>query len=98
MYAGRIAEHGKTRDVLRTPRRPYTGSLLESVPRIDKREKALHAIKGAPPDPTALPEECAFVPRCRKAMLECRTTPSPPLVELAPGHRAACYNPVYQES
>jgi oligopeptide/dipeptide ABC transporter ATP-binding protein len=97
MYAGRVAEHGKTRDVLTSPRHPYTWSLLESMPRIDRERRTLRAIRGAPPDQTALPDECAFIPRCRKATLECRAKPSPQLAELAPGHRAACYNPVFQD-
>ncbi|MBI4571092.1 MAG: ABC transporter ATP-binding protein [Chloroflexi bacterium] len=94
MYAGRIAEQGATRDVLRRPLHPYTWSLLGTMPRLD-RDRPLQSIKGAPPDPAELPDECAFIPRCRKAMMTCRTSPSPPLVELAPGQRAACYNPVY---
>jgi oligopeptide/dipeptide ABC transporter ATP-binding protein len=95
MYAGRIAEQGATRDVLRTPRHPYTWSLLSTLPRIDRERRPLLAIPGAPPDPSELPDECAFVPRCRKAVSACRTQPAPALAELTPGHRAACYNPVY---
>jgi oligopeptide/dipeptide ABC transporter ATP-binding protein len=95
MYAGRIAEQGATREVLRRPRHPYTWSLLATLPRIDQERRPLVAIQGAPPDPSELPDECAFVPRCPKALSACRTQPSPALEELTPGHRAACYNPVY---
>lgn len=94
MYAGRIAEQGPTRDVLRTPRHPYTWSLLGTLPRLDRERGPLAAIRGVPPDPSELPDECAFIPRCRKAINTCRAEPSPPLSELAPGRRAACYNPV----
>jgi ABC-type dipeptide/oligopeptide/nickel transport system ATPase component len=45
---------------------------------------------------TKLPDQCAFVPRCSKATLDCRNLDSPPLTEFEPGHFAACYNPVYQ--
>lgn len=95
MYAGRIAEQGPTREVLRRPRHPYTWSLLATLPRLDQERRPLAAIKGSPPDLTELTDECAFLPRCRKAVSACRTKPSPALRELAPGHRAACYNPVY---
>jgi oligopeptide/dipeptide ABC transporter ATP-binding protein len=95
MYAGRIAEEGRTRDVLRRPLHPYTSALLATRPRLDRERGPLEAIAGVPPDLSELPEECAFLPRCRKAVLACRTSPSPPLVELAPGQLAACYNPVY---
>ena len=94
MYAGRIAETGATRDVLARPQHPYTWSLLQTLPRMDRARRRLEAIRGSPPDPAELPEECAFVPRCRKALSICRTSQAPELRELAPGHRAACYNPV----
>ena len=96
MYAGRIAEHGTARDVFRRPRHPYTSSLLATLPRLDQ-VGPLEAIEGSPPDLAELPDECAFLPRCKKAVSACRTEPSPPLTELAPGHRAACYNPVYHQ-
>ncbi len=95
MYAGRIAEQGPAHDVFRRPRHPYTWSLLATLPRLDQARRPLEAIKGSPPDLAELPAECAFLPRCRKAVSACRTQPSPALTELAPGHQAACYNPVY---
>jgi len=94
LYAGRVAEDGPTRDVLRRPRHPYTWSLLETLPRLDREKRPLESIRGAPPDLTELTEECAFVPRCRKAVMTCRTAPSPAPAEAAPGHLVACYNPV----
>jgi oligopeptide/dipeptide ABC transporter ATP-binding protein len=96
MYAGRIVEEGTPGDVLSRPRHPYTWSLLETLPRIDREREQLVAIKGSPPDLRDLPDECAFLPRCRKATSECRTKPAPALTEVALAQRAACYNPVYQ--
>ena len=95
LYAGRVAEDGPTREVLRRPRHPYTWSLLETLPRLDRERRPLEAIRGAPPDLAELPDECAFLPRCRKAIMTCRTTASPAPAEAAPGHRVACYNPVF---
>ncbi len=95
MYAGRVAERGPARDVLRAPRHPYTWSLMAALPRVDEAKRPLEPIKGSPPDMTDLPDECAFLPRCRKAISACRNGPSPPLAELVPGQHAACYNPVY---
>ena len=51
MYAGRVVEDGPTDDVLTAPRHPYTWSLLQSVPRLDRASGRLVAIKGQPPDP-----------------------------------------------
>ncbi|MGB2693750.1 MAG: ABC transporter ATP-binding protein [Dehalococcoidia bacterium] len=95
MSAGRIAEEAPTKELFRRPRHPYTWSLLSSLPRVDRDRRPLETIRGAPPDLTELPDECAFVPRCPKAVMECRIKVSPALKEIAPGHRAACYNPVY---
>jgi oligopeptide/dipeptide ABC transporter ATP-binding protein len=96
MYAARVAERGTVRQVLNEPRHPYTSALLAALPRIDQERRTLEPIKGVPPDLAELSEECAFLPRCRKAVNECRTNPSPPLRVLAPGQLVACYNPVYR--
>ena len=82
--------------VLREPRHPYTFALLGALPRLDRRRQPLEAIKGTPPDLAELTEECAFIPRCRKAVNECRSSPSPLLKEHGQGQMVACYNPVYQ--
>lgn len=97
MYGGRIAERGPAKQVLKRPRHPYTWSLLAAMPRLDRDRGELQAIKGSPPDLADLPDECAFLPRCRKAVSACRTQPSPPLDEVDSGHVAACYNQVFHQ-
>jgi oligopeptide/dipeptide ABC transporter ATP-binding protein len=95
MYAGRIVEHGDTRAVFARPQHPYTAALLDARPRLDEPGRALRSIPGAPPDLAELNGECAFLTRCTKAVLACRTQKWPPLREIEPAHAAACYNPVY---
>ena len=57
MYAGKIIEQGKARDVYRHPRHPYTLGLLRSVPRLDQpRRRQLESIPGMPPDLMRLPK------------------------------------------
>jgi oligopeptide/dipeptide ABC transporter ATP-binding protein len=97
MYAGRIVESGQAGEVFRRPRHPYTWALLSALPRLDDSQGPLRSIKGSPPDLGKLPPECAFLPRCHKAVSVCRQEPWPSLEELLPGHRAACFNPVYHE-
>jgi peptide/nickel transport system ATP-binding protein len=97
MYAGRTVESGQVGDIFRRPRHPYTWALLSALPRLDGSQGPLRSIKGSPPDLGELPPECAFLPRCHKAVSACRQEPWPPLEELSPGHRAACFNPVYQD-
>ena len=38
MYAGRLVEEGRTRDIFRNPRHPYTVHLIRSLPRIGDAE------------------------------------------------------------
>jgi len=72
MYAGEIVERGETRDVLASPRHPYTQGLLAAVPRLDAPKDApLADIPGTVPPPTDWPTGCAFHPRCPKARPEC---------------------------
>ncbi|MFI0486965.1 ABC transporter ATP-binding protein [Actinomadura sp. 9N215] len=90
MYAGAVAEQAPARDLYARPAHPYTRGLLASVPRLDRRGDALVPIKGAPPDPAALPSGCPFHPRCPRAEAVCAAE-RPPLVAVAPGHDAACH-------
>lgn len=94
MYAGSAVETGTVEQVFREPRHPYTWALLSTRPRIDERTDTLHAIRGVPPDLGDLPPECPFLPRCPKAVNQCRQEPAPALDELSQGHSAACFNPV----
>jgi peptide/nickel transport system ATP-binding protein len=95
MYLGRIAELGATEDVVRTPKHPYTASLLAASPKTDPdidRQRVL--LPGEPPNPVDLPNGCNFAPRCPKATEACRSG-DPSRSEFAEnGHEAACYFPV----
>jgi len=72
MYAGRIVEYGTLEDVFNTPMHPYTEGLFNSLPNIKDRAAELIPIPGLMPDPTKLPEGCAFEPRCRYAIEACK--------------------------
>ena len=90
MYAGRIVEEGTAREMLRTPRHPYTIALLKSRAHGALAKGArLETIAGAPPDLAALPPGCAFAARCALAAPPCQTTQPPP-VALSAGHFARC--------
>ena len=64
MYGGRCVERGPVDDLFYDPRHPYMLGLLHSTPHIDKRERRLSPITGAPPNLEHLPDGCAFHPRC----------------------------------
>jgi oligopeptide/dipeptide ABC transporter ATP-binding protein len=70
-------------------------ALLAARPRLDGERRPLQPIRGAPPDLGELTGQCAFLPRCTKALTQCRTEPWPSLREIAPQHVAACFNPVF---
>jgi len=90
MYAGRIVEEGTARELIRSPRHPYTIALLKSRAHgTMARGSRLETIGGAPPDLSALPPGCAFAERCPLAADACRAA-QPQAIELAPGHRARC--------
>ncbi len=92
MYAGRVAELGPVRDVLTAPSHPYTEGLMGSTPLAAKGQQRLNQIPGAMPRPSALPEGCAFNPRCPRAAEKCSHDPAPTLA--ACGGRAACWFPL----
>ena len=97
MYAGMFMETGSARQVFAKPRHPYTLGLLQSVPRLDAaRKTALQPIEGAPRDMLFPPNACPFAPRCRYEVEQSRKE-VPPLEQIEPGHKVACFNPVPEE-
>jgi oligopeptide transport system ATP-binding protein len=91
MYAGHIVETASTEEIFANPRHPYTVGLLKSIPRLDAaRKEKLEPIRGLPPDLIDLPDMCPFVPRCNYAREKCEQK-NPPLLEVGPGHWAACW-------
>ncbi len=89
MYAGRLIEEGRTTDIFGAPRHPYTTHLIASLPRLG-RTAATAALEGSPPNLADPPTGCRFHPRCPLAMDVCRRE-TPPLANVAPGHRVACF-------
>lgn len=72
IYAGHIVEHGTLEDVFDDTKHPYTRGLFNSLPNMEDRSARLKPIKGLMPDPSNLPEGCAFCPRCEYAMEICK--------------------------
>jgi peptide/nickel transport system ATP-binding protein len=90
MYAGRIVERAPAAALFAAPRHPYTIGLIETLPSIERRVARLPVIAGSVPDPARLRSAgCRFAARCPRVIAACRAA-EPPLVELVPGHYAAC--------
>ena len=89
MYAGSIAEQGKTLQIFNEPRHPYTRGLLASLPSRSKRGKRLHSIPGAVPNPAHKPSGCPFHPRCQFTVESCRSG-FPEVCDYGEGHLSRC--------
>ncbi|MFU8835784.1 MAG: ABC transporter ATP-binding protein [Roseovarius sp.] len=96
VYAGRLAEIGPVRDVIQTASHPYTAGLMASTPLASAGQRRLRQIPGAMPRLDALPEGCAFHPRCERADAQCRQDPAPTVTGC--GGRAACWYPLTQSA
>ena len=94
MYAGGVVEDLPVRLLPGGAAHPYTAALLATLPSLDADPAApLPAIPGSPPAAGAAGPGCAFAPRCPRAAERCLSE-RPPLADLAPGHRAACWHPL----
>jgi oligopeptide transport system ATP-binding protein len=92
MYAGRIVETGPVRQVLRSPRHPYTEGLMRSVPQDVPPRTQLYSVPGTPPSLDALPPGCAFAARCANRTAACLDA-RPALAPVGGQRSLACFNP-----
>ncbi len=71
MYAGRIAEVGPVKNVIKQPKHPYTAGLMGAIPMVGHDVERLTQIDGAMPRLTDIPDGCSFNPRCPEVMERC---------------------------
>jgi oligopeptide transport system ATP-binding protein len=94
MYLGKIVELGPTDLVYDNPLHPYTQALLSAVPVPDpsvEEQRQRVILTGDVPSPANPPTGCNFNTRCPVRFDLCFQEPDPPLIELEPGHFAACH-------
>jgi peptide/nickel transport system ATP-binding protein len=91
MYAGQIVEQGRTAEVIRSPRHPYTRGLLNSIPRLSRQRQRIRPIEGQMPDLVDLPPQCRFYARCPDRIAACRAPIA--MREHRDGHRCAACAP-----
>ena len=94
MYLGVLAELSETEELFRRPLHPYTEALLSAIPSTDLNEsKKTVILEGDIPSPIHPPSGCRFHTRCAYCTKRCREK-EPELLEIVPGHFAACHHPL----
>lgn len=91
MYAGKIVEYGTTDEIFYNPQHEYTKGLINSIPKLNQKEKErLVPIEGSPVDMLNPPAGCPFAPRCRSCMKICLRE-MPPRTDLSDTHYTQCW-------
>jgi peptide/nickel transport system ATP-binding protein len=91
MYLGRVIEHGTTRDLIASPRHPYTQALLNAIPRIETLHARLQPVGGDIPGPMSRPPGCAFHTRCPQAIAGRCNVDQPPAYHINKTHTVSCF-------
>lgn len=94
MYAGRLVEVSKVKEMFTDPKHPYAQALIRSLPKLDEKG-VFEGIPGLAPSLLRLPSGCSFHPRCREVMEHCRTV-RPENQVLPGGRRVTCH--LYSEA
>ncbi|MCG7363070.1 ABC transporter ATP-binding protein [Roseomonas sp. ACRSG] len=95
MHLGQVVEEGPTRQVLASPRHPYTAALLSALPHppgaARPRPLRLEGEPRSPVDPD--PRACRLHGRCPRGTGFCATNP-PAWRVVVPGQQARCHFPL----
>jgi len=94
MYLGRIVELAENAELYGKPMHPYTQALLSAVPIPDpvaEEQRRAVVLTGDVPSPVEPPSGCHFHTRCPAAREGLCDVKDPPLLEVRPGHLAACH-------
>lgn len=91
MYLGEVVEIGRTEEIFKDPKHPYTKALLSSVPELNPQdEKERIHLQGELPSPENLPTGCKFHTRCPYVMEICKTS-TPQVKEFSDTHNCKCF-------
>lgn len=96
MYAGEIVETGKTSEIFKNPKHPYTIGLMNAVPGLnDPKDRKLIPIHGYVKNLINRKNECQFMDRCPYATDECRNMEAPKLSATDnEEHKVACHRDI----
>jgi oligopeptide/dipeptide ABC transporter ATP-binding protein len=89
MYGGKIQEIADINNLFENPIHPYTKALMESIPKLDIKEKRLKALKGMVPSIIEMGEGCKLCSRFEPEDCACKgTKEEPDLIEVSNNHWA----------
>tara|TARA_B000000460_G_scaffold75403_1_gene52231 strand:- start:575 stop:1558 length:984 start_codon:yes stop_codon:yes gene_type:complete len=92
MYAGRIVELAKTKDLFNNPQHPYTVGLINSIPRINSHQERLQNIPGTLKTFSVYNDKCPFIERCQYVDNACEIN-KVKLNEIRKSHFSLCLYP-----
>ena len=94
MYGGKIQEVADINELFDNPLHPYTKALMDSIPKLEIKEKRLKALKGMVPSLLEMGDGCKLCSRFDPKDCACGGTgEEPELFEAKPGHFVRC-NPI----
>ena len=91
MYGGKIQEIATIDELFNNPLHPYTKALMQSIPKLEKKEKRLKTLKGMVPSILELGDGCKLCSRFDPMDCACGGTGiEPELLEYKDNHLVRC--------
>ena len=91
MYGGKIQELATINELFNNPLHPYTKALMQSIPKLDKKEKRLKALKGMVPSILEFGDGCKLCSRFDQKDCACGGNGiEPDIIEANDNHFVRC--------
>ncbi len=97
MYGGKIQEIADINELFKNPLHPYTKALMDSMPKMEIKEKRLKALKGMVPSLLDMGDGCKLCSRFDPKDCACGGTgEEPELYEVKPNHLVRCNPDIFK--